>query len=58
MKITLGKKLGLGFACVLALMIVSAVLAYVRARVVQQNEDHTLLVRVPASMPLRTCRET
>ncbi|HTW57768.1 MAG TPA: methyl-accepting chemotaxis protein, partial [Terriglobales bacterium] len=47
MRLTLGKKLGLGFAGILTLMVLSAALAYTKARSVQQTQAHTMEVRVP-----------
>jgi len=47
MKLTLGKKLGLGFGSVLALMVLSAVLTYSKATAVKETQEHTMAVRVP-----------
>jgi methyl-accepting chemotaxis protein len=47
MKLTLGKKLGLGFACVLALTVLSAVLTYVKAGAIKQAQDRAMMVSVP-----------
>ena len=47
MKLTLGKKLGLGFACVLALTVLSAVLNYVKAGAIKQAQDRAMMVSVP-----------
>jgi methyl-accepting chemotaxis protein len=48
MKLTLGKKLGLGFGVILALMVLSAVLTYVKASAIKESHDHTINVRVPS----------
>ena len=48
MKLTLGKKLGLGFGCVLALMVLSAVLTYMKASAIKKSQDHAMSVRVPS----------
>ncbi len=47
MKLTIGKKLGLGFGCILALMLLSAVLAYMKAGAVKETQEHTMALRVP-----------
>jgi methyl-accepting chemotaxis protein len=47
MKLTLGKKLGLGFGLILALMILSAVLTYSKASAINETQNHTMTVRVP-----------
>ena len=47
MKLTLGKKLGMGFGCILTLMVCSAVLTYEKASAIQQNQEHAFKVRVP-----------
>jgi methyl-accepting chemotaxis protein len=47
MKLTLGKKLGLGFACVLALTVLSAVLTYIKAGAIKQAQDRAMMVSVP-----------
>ena len=39
MKLTVGKKLGLGFAVVLALMLMSAVLTYLKTNAMRQKQD-------------------
>ena len=48
MKFTLGKKLGLGFGVVLALMMISAVVTYVKLAAIQQVQNQILQVRVPS----------
>ncbi len=47
MKFTLGKKLGLGFACVLGLMVLSAVLTYMKASAMQESMEYNTNLRVP-----------
>jgi methyl-accepting chemotaxis protein len=47
MKFTLGKQLGLGFACVLALTVLSAVLTNVKASAIKAAQDRAMAVRVP-----------
>jgi methyl-accepting chemotaxis protein len=47
MKLTLGKKLGLGFGVILALMVFSAVLTYSKASAINETQNHTMTVRVP-----------
>ena len=47
MRFTLGKKLGLGFASVLALMVLSAVLTYMKASAIKETQDRAMSVRVP-----------
>jgi len=53
MKLTLGKKIAMGFAAVLALMIVSAVLTYFKANDVKQGQDVVLSMRVPTISALK-----
>jgi methyl-accepting chemotaxis protein len=48
MKLTLGKKLGLGFACVLTLFVLSALMVYVKANAIKELQDHAMNVRVPS----------
>src|SRR5580704_1283457 len=47
MKHTLGKKLGLGFGVILALTVLSAMLAYVKASAMKEIQDRTTAVRMP-----------
>ena len=47
MRLTLGKKLGLSFACILTLMAVSAVLTYSKATALKEGQDRILATRVP-----------
>jgi len=48
MKLTLGKKLGLGFGVVLALMVFSAVMTYLKSTDIRRTEDATVELRFPA----------
>ncbi len=48
MKLTLGKKLGLGFGVILALMVFSAGTSYLKLADVKQNQDHAFDVRFPS----------
>jgi methyl-accepting chemotaxis protein len=54
MKLTLGKKLGLGFACVLALTVLSAVLTNVKAGAIKEAQDRAMAVSVPT---IRACTD-
>jgi methyl-accepting chemotaxis protein len=47
MKLTLGKKLGLGFGVILALMVLSAVLTYSKASAIKETQDRITGLRVP-----------
>ena len=47
MKHTLGKKLGLGFGVILALTVLSAMLAYVKASAMKEIQDRTTALRMP-----------
>ncbi|MFZ0797047.1 MAG: methyl-accepting chemotaxis protein [Terriglobales bacterium] len=47
MKLTLGKKLGFGFGVILALMLFSAVLTYMKASAIKETQEHAMTVRVP-----------
>ncbi len=47
MKHTLGKKLGLGFGVILALRVLSAMPAYVKASAMKEMQDRTIAVRMP-----------
>jgi methyl-accepting chemotaxis protein len=47
MKLTLGRKLGLGFGIVLALMVLSTILTYVKATAVKETQERITSVRVP-----------
>jgi len=48
MKLTLGKKLGLGFGVILALMVVSATMTYLKSADITRTQDAILTVRVPS----------
>jgi methyl-accepting chemotaxis protein len=48
MKLTLGKKLGLGFGVILGLMVFSAVVNYFRTADIRRSEDTTIEMRFPA----------
>ncbi len=48
MTFTLGKKLGAGFGCILALMVLSAVLTYVKAGAIKEGHDRTINMRFPS----------
>jgi methyl-accepting chemotaxis protein len=48
MKLTLGKKLGLGFGAILALMVLSSTMSYMKSAAIRQNQDTTLEVSVPS----------
>jgi methyl-accepting chemotaxis protein len=54
MRFTLGKQLGLGFACVLALTVLSAVLNYVKAGAIKTAQERAMAVRVPT---IKACAE-
>ncbi|MGA7696246.1 MAG: methyl-accepting chemotaxis protein [Candidatus Sulfotelmatobacter sp.] len=47
MKLTLGKKLGLGFGVILALMVVSGILSYVKSADIKQIQTQILQSRLP-----------
>ena len=47
MKLTLGKKLGLGFGIILALMVVSALLIHMRASAIRTSQEYEFTTRVP-----------
>ena len=48
MKLTLGKKLGLGFGVILALMVVTTLLTYIESANIKRTQDAILDVRVPS----------
>ena len=52
MRLSLGKKLGLGFGMILALMVLSAVLTYVKESAIQKTHEHAMTVREPT---IRAC---
>ena len=47
MKLTLGKKLGLGFGVILALMVLSAVLTYSKASAIKETQTTITSMRTP-----------
>jgi CHASE3 domain sensor protein len=47
MKHTLGKKLGLGFGVILALTVLSAMLAYLKASAMKEMQDSATAVHMP-----------
>src|ERR1700680_3896228 len=53
MRLTLGKKLGLGFGMVLVLMMISSVLTYTKASSIKETQDQVLNVRVPTISALK-----
>ena len=53
MKLTLRKKLGLGFGVILALMALSGVLGYIKAVALRDGEDRVIAVRVPTTHALK-----
>jgi methyl-accepting chemotaxis protein len=48
MKLTLGKKLGVGFGVILALMVFSAAMSYLKSADIRQVQDTTLELRFPS----------
>jgi methyl-accepting chemotaxis protein len=54
MKLTLGKKLGLGFGTILVLMTITTVLAYVKMTQIRETQDYILTVRIPSIVFCRT----
>jgi methyl-accepting chemotaxis protein len=48
MKLTLGKKLGLGFGAILALMVFSAATTYLKSTDIRESQDATVGLRLPA----------
>jgi methyl-accepting chemotaxis protein len=53
MRFTLGKKIGTGFACVQALMVLSAILTYLQAGTIQETQDRAMAVRFPTISALK-----
>jgi CHASE3 domain sensor protein len=47
MQLTLGRKLGLGFGAILALMVLSAILTFLRAKAIQDTQSRAMTLRVP-----------
>ena len=54
MRLTLGKKLGLGFGVILTLIVVDTTLTYRQANAIKMNQDRAMEVSVPS---LETCRK-
>ena len=48
MKFTLGRKLGLGFSGILILMILGAILTYVKTSTMKEVQNRALAIRVPS----------
>jgi methyl-accepting chemotaxis protein len=48
MKLTLGRKLGSGFGAILALMVISAALSYVKSADIKRTQDAILDIRMPS----------
>ena len=48
MKLTLGKKIAAGFASMLLLMVVSAILVYIKSAQIRELEDHSLSITTPS----------
>ncbi|MGA9355704.1 MAG: methyl-accepting chemotaxis protein, partial [Terriglobales bacterium] len=53
MKLTLGKKLGFGFAVILAVMVLSSTLTYLKASSIKEIQDRMVNVRVPSVAALK-----
>jgi methyl-accepting chemotaxis protein len=53
MKLTLGKKLGLGFGSILTLMILSAMLTYSKASAVRETQENITGLRMPTIAALK-----
>ena len=47
MKLTVGRKLGLGFGVVLALMVLSTILTYFKASAIKETQERITRVRIP-----------
>jgi methyl-accepting chemotaxis protein len=56
MRFSIGKKLGLGFAIVLALMVLSTTLAYLKARSIDEVRERTTKLRAPSVFALKDLR--
>jgi methyl-accepting chemotaxis protein len=48
MKLTLGQKLGLGFGMILALMVFTSTMGYLKTSAIKQTQDRMLDIRVPS----------
>lgn len=53
MRLTLGKKIGAGFGCVLVLMVVSTVLTYWEVSSMRQIREGALTIRIPTIVALK-----
>jgi hypothetical protein len=53
LKLTPGKKLGLGFGCILGLMVLSAAIVRMKANAIKEAQEHEVTVRVPTIASLR-----
>ncbi len=53
MRLTLGKKLGLGFGVILALMIMSAMVTYTKANAIKASQFVAMTIRVPSVIALK-----
>jgi hypothetical protein len=54
MKLTLRKKLGAGFGCILALMVLSVLFLHLKTKAIEASQDYTFTVRVPG---MNACKE-
>ena len=53
MKLTVGKKLGLGFGAILALWCLARSLTYLKAAAIRESQDRAMTVRVPTIESLK-----
>jgi methyl-accepting chemotaxis protein len=53
MKLTLGRKLGLGFSVILAFMVLSTILTYLKSSSIKETTDRAMDVRVPTIEALK-----
>lgn len=53
MRLTLGRKLGMSFGVILALMIVSSAMTYVKIKDSQSKEEFLINLRVPTMINCR-----
>jgi len=53
MKLTLGKKLGLGFGIILALMVLNSMMSYIKSSDIQKSQNIMLNMRVPSMLTAR-----
>jgi len=56
MKLTLGRKLGLGFGVILALMVFSSMMTYLKSGEIKQSQDRALDLRFPTVAALKDVR--